>query len=147
MTGSDDQEISVDVQEIRKLENYMKRLFDNPQLRVVPRSKQGDQAEVLVGEDSFGRILLDDEDEGRSYNFQKSLTLPDRKRLTKLDNETVAKLNGFVKTQMGERWSVRKRPTKTDSADLHLGDEFIGVVFAEEGGFAIEMAILEEDLE
>ena len=42
---------------------------------------------------------------------------------------------------------MRKRPTKTDSADLHVGDEFVGVVFADEGGFALEMAILEQDLE
>ena len=42
---------------------------------------------------------------------------------------------------------MRKRPTKTDCADLHVGDEFVGVVFADDGGFAVEMAILEQDLE
>jgi hypothetical protein len=137
----------VDVQEIRKLESYMKRLFGSPQIRVVPRPQRQDLAEVFLGEEPFGRILLDDEDEGRSYNFQKSIELPGRAKQTKLDAETVAKLDAFVKQQIGDRWSIRRRPTKTDSADLHLGDEFIGVVFAEEGGFTIEMAILEEDLE
>ena len=42
---------------------------------------------------------------------------------------------------------MKKRPTKTDSADLHAGDEFVGVVFTDETGFALEMAILAQDLE
>jgi hypothetical protein len=52
-----------------------------------------------------------------------------------------------LKEQLGHKFSLRKRPTKTDSADLHAGDEFVGVVFADDGGFAVEMAILEQDLE
>ena len=58
-----------------------------------------------------------------------------------------AKLNVYLKKHLGQKFSVRKRPTKTDSADLHAGDEFVGVVFAEDSGFALEMAILEQDLE
>ena len=42
---------------------------------------------------------------------------------------------------------MRKRPTKSDSADLHVGDEFVGVLFVDDGGFALEVAILEQDLE
>jgi len=91
--------------------------------------------------------MVDDEDDERSYNFEKSITMPDAKKVTKLDAETVAMLNVFLKKQIGEKWTVRKRPTKSDSADLHVGDEFVGVVFADEGGFAIEIAILEQDLE
>jgi hypothetical protein len=137
----------VDVAEIRKLDNYLKRLFASPRIRVVPRPQRDDYAEVFLGDEPFGRILVDDEDDERSYNFEKSIVLPDGAKATKLDNETVAKLNAFLKKQIGEKWSVRKRPTKTDSADLHIGDEFVGVVFADEGGFAVEIAILEQDLE
>ena len=136
----------VDVAEIKKLDSYLKRLFGSPRLRVVPRPQRDDYAEVLLGEEPFGRIVVDDEDDERSYNFEKSIQLPDAK-ITKLDNESVAKLNLYLKKQIGEKWSVRKRPTKTDSADLHIGDEFVGVLFADDGGVALEMAILEQDLE
>ena len=114
---------------------------------MVPRPQRDDYAEVFLGDELFGRIVVDDEDEERSYNFEKAITLPGAGRSPKLDNETVAKLNVYLKAQLGEKFSVRKRPTKTDSADLHIGDEFVGVLFADEGGFALEMAILEQDLE
>jgi len=136
----------VDVAEIKKLDLYLKRLFNTPRIRVVPRPQRDDYAEVLLGDEPFGRILVDDEDDERSYNFEKSVALPDSKS-TKLDTETVAKLNLYLKKHLGEKFSLRKRPTKTDSADLHAGDEFVGVVFADDGGFAVEMAILEQDLE
>lgn len=137
----------MDVAEISKLDSYLKRLFGSPRIRVVPRPQRDDYAEVLLGEEPFGRIVVDDEDDERSYNFEKSITLPDGTKSTKLDNETVAKLNVYLKKHLGEKFVARKRPTKTDSADLHAGDEFVGVVFADDDGFALEMAILEQDLE
>lgn len=136
----------MDVAEIKKLDSYLKRLFGSPRIRVVPRPQRDDYAEVMLGEEPFGRLLVDDDEGERSYNFEKSITLPDS-RVTKLDNETVAKVNAYLKKQLGEKFVVHKRPTKTDSADLHAGDEFVGVVFADDGGLALEMAILEQDLE
>jgi hypothetical protein len=136
----------VDVAEISKLDIYLKRLFGSPRIRVVPRPQRDDYAEVMLGEEPFGRIVVDDEDDERSYNFEKSIMLPDSK-VTKLDNETVAKVNAYLKTHLGAKFTLHKRPTKTDSADLHAGDEFVGVVFVDDGGVALEMAILEQDLE
>ena len=137
----------MDVKEVRKLDAYLKRVFGNPKIRVVPRPQRDDYAEVMLGEEPFGRIMVDDEDDERSYNFEKSIQLEDSKS-TKLDNEALAKLNLYIKKHLGQKFLVRKRPTKSDSADLHAGDEFVGVVFAEgAGSFAIEMAILEQDLE
>jgi hypothetical protein len=63
----------VDVQEIRKLEAYIKRLFGNPKLRVVPRPKKDDSAEVYIGEEFIGVLFVDDEDDERSYNFQMAI--------------------------------------------------------------------------
>ena len=105
----------MDVAEISKLDMYLKRLFNSPRIRVVPRPQRDDYAEVLLGEEPFGRIIVDDEDDERSYNFEKSITLPDSKS-TKLDNETVAKLNLYLKKHLGEKFKAHKRPTKTDSA-------------------------------
>jgi hypothetical protein len=63
----------VDVQEIRKLENYMRRLFGNTKLRVVPRPKKDDSAEVYIGEEFIGVMFVDDEEDERSYNFQMAI--------------------------------------------------------------------------
>ncbi len=104
----------MDVAEISKLDMYLKRLFNSPRIRVVPRPQRDDYAEVLLGEEPFGRIIVDDEDDERSYNFEKSITLPDSKS-TKLDNETVAKLNLYLKKHLGEKFKAHKRPTKTDA--------------------------------
>ena len=63
----------MDVPEIRKLENYLKRLFGNARIRVVPRPKKEDSAEVYIGEEFVGVLFVDDEDEERSYNFQMAI--------------------------------------------------------------------------
>jgi hypothetical protein len=63
----------VDVQEIRKLESYMRRLFGNTKLRVVPRPKKDDSAEVYIGEEFIGVMFVDDEEDERSYNFQMAI--------------------------------------------------------------------------
>jgi hypothetical protein len=63
----------VDVKEIRKLENYMRRLFGNTKLRVVPRPKKDDSAEVYIDEEFIGVMFVDDEEDERSYNFQMAI--------------------------------------------------------------------------
>jgi Protein of unknown function (DUF3126) len=64
---------AVDVQEVRKLDAYLKKLFGNARIRVVPRPKKEDSAEVYVGDEFIGVLFVDDEDEERSYNFQMAI--------------------------------------------------------------------------
>jgi hypothetical protein len=66
-------EPSVDIQEIRKIEAYMRRLFGNARLRVVPRPKKDDSAEIYIGDEFIGVLFVDDEDNERSYNFQMAI--------------------------------------------------------------------------
>jgi uncharacterized protein DUF3126 len=63
----------VDVQDIKKIDSYLKRIFNNPQIRVVPRPKKDDSAEVYIGEEFIGVIFLDDEDGDKSYNFSMAI--------------------------------------------------------------------------
>ncbi len=63
----------MDVQEVKKLDAYLKRLFGNARIRVVPRPKKDDSAEVYVGEEFIGVLFVDDEDDERSYNFQMAI--------------------------------------------------------------------------
>jgi hypothetical protein len=64
---------AVDVQEVRKLDAYLKKLFGNARIRVVPRPKKDDSAEVYVGDEFVGVLFVDDEDDERSYNFQMAI--------------------------------------------------------------------------
>jgi hypothetical protein len=48
-----------------------------------------------------------------------------------------------------EAITLKPRPKQKDSAEVYIGDEFIGVIYEdedEEGSFLFEMAILAEDL-
>jgi hypothetical protein len=63
----------VDVLEVKKLDAYLKKLFANPRMRVVPRPKKDDSAEVYIGEEFVGVLFVDDEDDERSYNFQMAI--------------------------------------------------------------------------
>ena len=45
---------------------------------------------------------------------------------------------------------LKARPKQKDSAEVYIGEEFVGVVYQDEdddGSFMFEMAILAEDLE
>jgi hypothetical protein len=64
---------AVDVQEVKKLDAYLKKLFGNARIRVVPRPKKDDSAEVYVGDEFVGVLFFDDEDDERSYNFQMAI--------------------------------------------------------------------------
>ncbi|TAK49373.1 MAG: DUF3126 family protein [Xanthobacteraceae bacterium] len=63
----------MDVQEVRKLDAYLKKVFGNTRIRVVPRPKKDDSAEVYIGEEFIGVLFVDDEDDDRSYNFQMAI--------------------------------------------------------------------------
>ncbi len=67
----------MDVQEVKKLDIYLKKLFGNPKMRVVPRPKKDDSAEVYLGEEFIGVLFVDDEDDERSYNFQMAILATD----------------------------------------------------------------------
>ena len=63
----------MNVDEIKKIDAYLKRLFSNPRIKVVPRPKKDDSAEVYVGEEFIG-VLFRDDDEGEiAYQFQMAI--------------------------------------------------------------------------
>lgn len=66
-------EMPVDVKEVRKLDAYLKRLFGNQKIRVVPRPKKDDSAEVYIGEEFIGVLFVDDEDDDRSFQLQVAI--------------------------------------------------------------------------
>ena len=135
----------MDVQEVRKLDAYLKKLYGNQRLRVVPGAKK-DNADVFVGEERIGAITVDDEDDDRSYNFEIKITLGEGADLKNLKT-----LEAYLRRKFdNENIRVVGRLKKTDSAEVYVGQEYIGVVFFEDKdkrSAYFEMAILELDLE
>ncbi len=63
----------MDTSELAKVERYLRRTFANQAIRVVPRPRKDDSAEVYIGEEFVGVLFVDDEDGDRSYNFTMAI--------------------------------------------------------------------------
>jgi Protein of unknown function (DUF3126) len=69
-----------------------------------------------------------------------------------LNPEELVKLTNYLRTKFElPSIQVKKRPQKEDSAEVYIGDEFIGVLFRDEEdgelSYNFTMAILDFDLE
>jgi Protein of unknown function (DUF3126) len=134
----------VDVQEIKQLDAYLKKLFGNAQIRVVP--KTAESAEIFIGEDDAGELTVDDDEGERSYNFRMVIQLGQDPSI-----QPVPALNAYLRRKFdNENLRVITRPKKMDSLELYIGEEFIGVLFVEnEQGrrsYILELPILDVDL-
>jgi Protein of unknown function (DUF3126) len=134
----------VDVKEVRQLDAYLKKLFGNAQIRVVPRSY--DSAEIFVGDDALGELTVDDEEGERSYNLRMVIQLGNDPSI-----QPVPALTNYLRRRLGnDKLRVVTRPKKMDSLEVYLGEEFIGVLFVEnEKGrrsYIFELPILDVDL-
>jgi hypothetical protein len=135
----------LDVHEVRKLDAYLKKLFENANIRVVPKTY--DSAEIMIGEDDLGELTVDDEEGERSYNFRMVIQLGQDPSI-----QPVPALNAYLRRRFdNEKIRVVTRPKKTDSLEAYMGEEFIGVLFVEnEKGrrsYIFELPILDVDLE
>ena len=134
----------MDVNEVRKLDAYLKKLFGNAKIRVVPQTY--DSAKIFVGDDDTGELTLDDEDGDRSYNFRMVIQVGQDPTM-----QPVPTLNAYLRRKFdNEKIRVVTRPKKTDSLEAYIGDEFLGVLFLEnEKGrksYIFELPILDVDL-
>jgi len=137
----------VDVGEVKKLEAYLKRLFGNARIHIVPT--KADAADVFVGAERVGTLALDEdeEDDERSYNFEVKITLGDASAA----GPDIKKLDAYLKRKFDtERIRVVPRLRKKDSAEVYVGDEYIGVLFFDEKdarSSVFELPILALDLD
>ena len=136
----------MDVQAISKLDSYLKKLFGNARIRVVPQGKRRDSAEVYIGEERLGDLSLDDEDEDLSYNFRMEINLGQV-----ADIDRIKRLDAYLKRKF-DNAAIRvvPRARKQDSLETYLGEEFIGALFVDDekapGSYILEMPILDLDL-
>lgn len=130
----------MDRQELDRLQIYLRKLL-NPEIQLVERARRDDMAEVILNDEPIARITLDDEDGDRSFNFTMTVEL----------TSSPGNLTEAIRTKLGnDKLRVVARPKKTDSSEVYLEDEFLAVVFRDDGSgrtWTFEMAVLDTDLE
>lgn len=134
----------MNVQEVRQLDAYLKKLFDNADIRVSP--KGGEAADVYVGADEIGELTADEDEGERSYNFRMVIQLGQDPSI-----QPVPALNAYLRRRFdNDKIRVVTRPKKMDSLEAYIGEEFLGVLFVEnEKGrrsYIFELPILDVDL-
>jgi len=130
---------TMDKSEILKLQAHLRRSFGAPGLKVLPSSKSKDAADVHLGERRLGVITVDDEDGDRSFSFEMK---------TPVERHV---LQDYLRRLFeNDKLTIMARARKTDSVELNSGQEFIGVLSADDPAgttFTLQMAILDIDLE
>lgn len=127
--------------EIDKLTKYLSGLFAEKEMVVLSHPEDDEQALVAIGQSFFARIDRDEDEGELSFSFSKDI--PDQPH-----DELEEHFQGLFNSKTVE---VRKRKHTQDSAEIYKGDEFLGVLYDDEGsqdGMQVfNMAILEIDLE
>lgn len=124
---------------MRKLQDFLRQSFGSDAIKVTPARKNSDNAEVHLGERAIGSILVDDEDGDRSFAFD--MKIPVERPI----------LQEYLRRLFeNEKLKIVPRAKKTDSVELNSGDDFLGVISADDPkgkSFTLQMAILDFDLE
>jgi Protein of unknown function (DUF3126) len=63
----------VDKKDMQRVEGYLRRTFGNATIRIVPRVRKSDSAEVYIGEEAIGIVSEDKEDGETSYDFHMAI--------------------------------------------------------------------------
>lgn len=60
-------------EELKKIDAYFKRTFNNQDLQVKARPRKDDSAEVYLGDEFLGLVYKDEDDGELSYNFSMAI--------------------------------------------------------------------------
>lgn len=127
--------------ELDLLTTYLNKVFNQTGLVVLSHPEDDEKALVADGQSLFGRIDRDEDEGELCYNFSKNI--PDQP-----DDEM---REHFREIFNGGAVELKKRANKQDSAEIYKGEEFLGVLYDDDGnedGMQIfNMAILDIDLE
>lgn len=141
----------MDQAEIGRLENYLRKLLGAPGLTV--RAQGREDADMLIGHDKVADITKDEDEGELSYFVNMGVERPaGAAKDAPIDAPERARLEGVLKKKLGSGGlSVRARPRKTDSAEVYVGEEFIGTLSRDEEsreyGHFLTMSVLDIDLE
>lgn len=128
----------MDKTELKKLQEFLRRAFGAPALKVSQDPRDSNKAAVQFGERRIGVIEVDDEDGDRSFAFEMKIPVG-----REVLQEYLRKL--FENDEL--RLVARAR--KTDSVELNRGEEHLGVISADDKSgrsWTLQIAILDFDL-
>lgn len=124
---------------MHKLQEFLRRSFGNDGIRVTAARQNSDNADVHLGERILGSVLVDDEDGDRSFSFDMKIPV---------ERQT---LQEYLRRLFeNDKLKIASRLKKMDSVELNSGDDFLGVISADDpkgSSFTLQMAILDYDLE
>ena len=124
---------------MRKLQEFLRQSFGNEGIRVTQAKADPDNADVHLGERTIGTILVDDEDGDRSFAFDMKLPV-----------ERPVLQEYLRRLFENDKLKIVARAKKNDSVELNSGDDFLGVISADDPkgkSYTLQMAILDFDLE
>ena len=129
----------MDKTELRKLQAFVRKAFDNEGIRVSLDPKDIEAAAVTFGERQIAKIIVDDEDGDRSFSLEMKLPVG-REVLQEY-------LRRLFET---EKLTIASRMKKNDSVELNNGEDFLGIISADDPKgktYTLQIAILDFDLE
>jgi hypothetical protein len=129
----------LDKVELKKLQGFLRQALGNEAIKVTPAKRNPDDAEVHLGERQIGAITVDDEDGDRSFAFEMKIPV-ERPILQDY-------LRRLFET---DKLKIVPRGKKSDSVELNNGDDFLGVISADDPkgkSYTLQIAILDFDLE
>lgn len=141
----------MDKAELARLESYLRKVFGSPGLGV--RAKANAEAEMVLGAEKLADISKDEDEGELSYFVNMGVArAPGAARDAPIAAAELARLQEVLRARLGSKaLVVRARPRKTDSAEVYVGDEFIGTLSRDEEssefGCFLTMSILDMDLE
>jgi hypothetical protein len=125
--------------ELQQLQDFLRRAFGNEDLRVTPNPRNPDDADVHLGQRVIASLCVDDEDGDRSFAF--AMKIPVERPV----------LQDYLRRLFeNDKLKVVPRGRKTDSVELNSGEDFLGVISADDPkarSFTLQIAILDFDLE
>jgi hypothetical protein len=125
--------------ELQQLQDFLRRSFGNEDLRVTPNTRNPDDADVHLGQRVIANLTVDDEDGDRSFAF--AMKIPVERPV----------LQDYLRRLFeNDKLKIVPRGRKTDSVELNSGEDFLGVISADDPkarSFTLQMAILDYDLE
>jgi Protein of unknown function (DUF3126) len=125
--------------ELRKLQSFLRKALGNDHIGVTPAKRNPDNAEVRLGERQIGGVVVDDEDGDRSFAFD--MKIPVERHV----------LQDYLRRLFeNDKLRIVARAKKTDSVELVSGEDFLGVISADDPKgktYTLQMAILDFDLE
>jgi hypothetical protein len=138
----------VDAAELKSLSGYLGRVLGAQGVAV--RGRGADEGDVVIGGKVIAEVVKDVDEGETSYTV--SLAVPraaGAKKNAPIDDAERARLQTVLRTTLNSpKLEVRARPRKTDSAEVYVGDEFIGTLSADEDeGYFLTMSVLDIDLD